>query len=139
MRSTADYHLANDIMQESFKRYLEHYGSEHFSTPLLFRIARNALLDKTRTTSRGSPYEDEQNYGGQNPERYLMIRDEYRRVLAAMQQLESSERDCLALVVSSDLSYREIAALTGTSEANIKVKVHRARVKIKKILQEDKP
>ncbi len=68
-----------------------------------------------------------------------MIRDEYRRVLAAMQQLESSERDCLALVVSSDLSYREIAALTGTSEANIKVKVHRARVKIKKILQEDKP
>jgi DNA-binding NarL/FixJ family response regulator len=35
-------------------------------------------------------------------------------------------------VVSSGLSYREIARIAGTSEGNVKVMVHRARVKLKK-------
>ena len=64
-----------------------------------------------------------------------MVREEYWRVLAAMQQLDEVERDILALAVSSDLSYREISMLTGFSEANVKVKIHRTRVKLRKIIQ----
>jgi len=59
-----------------------------------------------------------------------------RRVLAAMQKLAPKERDVLSLVVSSDLSYREIARVTGTSEGNVKVRVHRARGKLRKMLNE---
>ena len=55
-----------------------------------------------------------------------MVRDEYRRVLAAMRYLEDDERDLLSLVVSSEMPYRELAQITGTSEANVKVKIHRA-------------
>ena len=65
----------------------------------------------------------------------MLVREEYRRVLAAMQELEQEERDILSLVVSSGLSYREIAGVAGISEANVKVKVHRARVKIRKIMK----
>jgi RNA polymerase sigma-70 factor (ECF subfamily) len=64
-----------------------------------------------------------------------MVREEYRRVLAAIQQLDEDERDILALAVSSDMSYQEISSLTGFSEANVKVKVHRARIKLRKIIQ----
>jgi len=32
------------------------------------------------------------------------------------------------------MTYREIAAITGISEANVKIKVHRARIKLKKML-----
>jgi len=39
------------------------------------------------------------------------------------------------LTVSSDLSYREIANILGISEANVKVKVHRARILLKELLQ----
>jgi RNA polymerase sigma-70 factor (ECF subfamily) len=63
-----------------------------------------------------------------------MVREEYRRVLGAAGQLEKDERDLLALVVSGDLSYREIASICSISEANVKVKVHRARLKLKEIL-----
>ena len=35
-----------------------------------------------------------------------------------------------ALVVSSGLPYRDVARIAGTSEANVKVRVHRARVKL---------
>lgn len=45
-----------------------------------------------------------------------------------------TERDILTLVVSSGLSYREIARIAGTSEGNVKVMVHRARVKLKKMI-----
>ena len=66
------------------------------------------------------------------------IKEEFKRVLRAMQQLDEGEQDILALVVSSGLSYREIADMTGNSETNIKVKIHRSRVKLKKILQQDR-
>ena len=73
--------------------------------------------------------------GSTNPEKMFLIRESYRKVLNAMLKLEKSQREILALTVSSDLSYREIANITGISEANVKVKVHRARIKLKKQLQ----
>ena len=48
MRSTGDYHLSSDILQESFTRYLEKYGEEELSTTLLYTIARNAVIDGYR-------------------------------------------------------------------------------------------
>jgi len=77
---------------------------------------------------------DQQDHSTYNPESHMMIREDYRRVIAAMQALEQEERDILSLVVSSGLPYREIARVAGTSEANVKVRVHRARVKLKKIM-----
>jgi RNA polymerase sigma-70 factor (ECF subfamily) len=64
----------------------------------------------------------------------MMVNEDYRRVMAGMQGLAREERDILSLVVSSDLPYRDIARIAGTSEANVKVRVHRARVKLKKIM-----
>jgi RNA polymerase sigma-70 factor (ECF subfamily) len=134
MRRTGDYYLSSDIMQESFTRYLDSYADRADSASLLFKIARNALLDERRKLNRTTALEDDSEYNVGNPEHHIMVRDEYRRVLLAMQQLGEEERDALALVISSDLSYRDIAELTGTSEQNVKVRVHRARVKLRKML-----
>ena len=65
-----------------------------------------------------------------------MVRSEYRSVLSAMALLEEDEREILSLTAGEDLSYAEIALLVGISEANVKVKVHRARLKLKKLLKE---
>ncbi len=134
MRRTGDYYLSNDIMQESFTRYLKNYRKRSDSASLLFRIARNALLDDQRKRNRATALEYDTEDKAGNPENHMMVRDEYRRVLLAMQQLGEEERDTLALVVSADMSYREIAEITGTSEQNVKVRVHRARVKLRKII-----
>ena len=40
MRITGDYYLSGDIMQESFTRYLDRYGKQKQSAPVLFKIAR---------------------------------------------------------------------------------------------------
>ena len=135
LKITGDYYLAADIMQESFTRYLERYGKEG-SAALLYTIARNAVIDSFRKQDRGTRSLEDRDHIGRNQEEHYLVRDECRRVLSALQKLERDERDVLTLVVSSGLSYREIAGVTGLSEANVKVRVHRARLKLKKIFAE---
>jgi RNA polymerase sigma-70 factor (ECF subfamily) len=92
------------------------------------------VVDGHRKKWRDAQLYDEPEQSQADPETRLVVREEYRRVLAAMQKLAPEERDALSLVVSSDLSYREIARITGTSEGNVKVRVHRARVKLREIM-----
>ena len=134
MRITGDYYLSGDIMQESFRRYFEKYGEGQTNPSLLNVITRNVLVDGHRKPGRKPISFDEQEHCGIDPENHLMVRDTCRRVLAAMKQLEKTERDILTLVVGSGLSYREIARIARTSEGNVKVTVHRARVKLKKMI-----
>ena len=134
MRRTGNYYLSGDILQETFTRYLEKYGEERQNPALLYTIARNAVVDSHRKQRRDSPLLDEQEPSANNPETDMMVREDFRRVLAAMQELEPEERDILSLVVSSGLPYREIAHISGISEANVKVRIHRARVKLKKMI-----
>jgi len=135
IRSTGDYHLASDILQESFTRYLEKYGKRGASSALLYTIARNAVVDYHRKQGRDTPLIDEPEFSQPNPETHMLVREDYRQVLAAMQELGPEERDALSLVASGDLSYREISRITGTSEGNVKVRVHRSRVKLRKIMK----
>ena len=135
MRSTGDYYLAGDIMQESFTRYLERYGKDSQSAALLYTIGRNLIYDNARKQKRNAQLQTDRNHPVDDHEHYLMVREQYRQVLSAMQTLEADERDILALTVSSDLSYREISTIAGISEANVKVKVHRARAKLRRIIQ----
>jgi len=134
MRSTGDYYLSGDILQESFTRYLEKYGEEEPKPALLYTIARNAVVDGHRRQWRETTLSDALDHSRHNPETHMMVNEDYRRVLAGMQALEPEERDILSLVVSSGLPYRDIARIAGTSEANVKVRVHRARVKLKKMM-----
>ncbi len=134
IRRAGDYHLACDIMQESFTRLYEKYPAEHFTPQLLYTIGRNLVLDALRKRKYNPSEIEDVEPAADGQEHYLMVRDEYRQVLAAMRHLEDDERDLLSLVVSSELSYREIAEITGLSEANVKVKIHRARKKLRTCL-----
>ncbi len=136
MRMSGDYELARDLMQESFTRYLEHYRGKAQNISLLYTIARNAFFDnqRKRERERQIALNGEEEDQSRDQEQIFLVREEYRRVLSAMHHLGNTERDTLALVISGDLSYREIASITGMSEANVKVKVHRARNNLRKIL-----
>jgi RNA polymerase sigma-70 factor, ECF subfamily len=134
MRITGDYSLSMDLMQESFTRYLDKYSNNTRNVSLLYTIARNSFLDHKRRTGRLVALDQDYEDLSADQAASFQIKEEYERVIYAMNKLEAEEREILALVLSGDLSYKEIASITGTSETNVKVKVHRARLKIKKIL-----
>ena len=133
---TGDYHLASDTMQESFTRFLERYEQKAPNAALLYTIARNIFLDHFRHRGHRAHFAEDPIDSSASQEDGLMVKQEYRRVLAALQGLKTDERDILALAISDGISYRDIATITGISLENVKVKVHRIRLKLKKILQE---
>jgi RNA polymerase sigma factor (sigma-70 family) len=135
MRMTGDYYLAGDIMQESFTRCLEKYKGHLPNASLLFTIARNALFDHSRVRGRNVQLSEDPVDGSGSQEDGLMVKQEYQHVIAALQRLKEDERDILALAISDGISYRDIASIAGISIENVKVKVHRTRHKLKKILQ----
>ena len=138
MRMTGDYYLSGDIMQESFARLLKRYGPQAQNVSLLYTIARNAFLDHVRKSGRNTELEEnDRRDHSVDSEQLLMVRQEYRKVLAALQQLETNEREIMALVAEGDFSYHDISQITGDSEGNVRVKVHRIRLKLKNFLQQE--
>lgn len=135
LRRTGDYHLSADMMQESFTRYYERYSEQkEYSLPLLFTIGRNLLYDSSRRGSGHDSFDEKTHGRNESREADILIREESRQVLKALEKIGKEEADILSLVVSSGLSYAEIGKITGNSETNIKVKVHRARKKLRDIL-----
>jgi RNA polymerase sigma-70 factor (ECF subfamily) len=60
-------------------------------------------------------------------------RQRLEAVLSAIQRLPDGEREALVLATEKDLPYERIAAILGCSTVAVKVRVHRARVKLRSI------
>lgn len=138
MRLSGDYHLSGDILQECFTRYLEKYGPSEPRLPLVFRIARNVYFDHLRGNERNTTLTEEPVARTDGQEHQMMVKEHFQQVMTAMQRLNARERDLLALVASSGLSYAEIASITGYSQANVKVSIHRARKHLLNIVKEQR-
>jgi len=135
LRISGDYYLSMDVMQESFTRYFEKYADNTRNVSLLYTIARNDFLDQKRKTARHVEFDQSYEPRSQDIGEVFEIKEEYAQVISAMEQLENDEREILALVLSGDFNYKQIASIVDISEGNVKVKVHRARIKLRKILQ----
>ena len=137
VRMTANHDLSADVMQESFVRYIEHYGSAPCQYSLLYRIARNALNDHFRRNNRFTCLDDNVEDSRATPEQTIEARDTFQQVLNAMQKLKPDDREILSLATGDgNLTYQQIGEITGNSEANIKVRIHRARLKLREILKQ---
>ncbi len=135
LRMTRNGDTARDILQECARRCLEHYRGREITPPLLFAIARNLFVDHLRKASRLTLLEESHPDTLPSPERTAIVQDQFRRVLEGLQTLGQEERDILSMIVSSGLPYEEIARIQGTTVSNIKVKVHRARTKLRRYLE----
>lgn len=136
LRKTGNYQLSADIMQESFVKYLESYKSRERSTALLFTISRNLLIDQFRKQHPETEFKEELHSATNNQEKQYVIREDAKKVLDGIRQLNTEDADILAMVVTSNLSYAEISKITKLSESNVKVRVHRSRMKLREILKE---
>jgi RNA polymerase sigma-70 factor (ECF subfamily) len=130
-----DYEVSRDIMQESFTRHYQFSRNSPEASPaFLFTIARNALVDFQRHENNYALIRDYAPQPARDLEADCIVREEFRIVAEAFSKLPDEDREILGLVVSG-LPYSQIAKTLGLSEANIKVRVHRARVRLRDIIQ----
>lgn len=140
-RMTSDSHVADDLLQESFYRFLRtrgHWESESHRRAYLFRIATNLVLDGRRRARRGQtvPLPDsDQNAipaaGGDLAE-VSVRRTDLRR---AMDRLRPRDRALLWLAYAQGHAHTEIAQTLGVKSGSVKLLLFRARRKLADILR----
>jgi RNA polymerase sigma-70 factor (ECF subfamily) len=140
-RMTCDAQLADDLLQESFYRFLRargHWESEAHRRAYLFRIATNLVLDGRRRARRGLtvplPDADEQNLpapGGDLAEASVRRTD----LRNAMDRLRPRERALLWLAYAQGHAHAEIAETLGVKTASVKLLLFRARRKLAGLLR----
>jgi RNA polymerase sigma-70 factor (ECF subfamily) len=96
----------------------------------LIAIARNLFLQRLRRVRRQVPLADDVAEPSAGPEFAVDLRDELRAVLAKLQELPEVDRSALLMHAELELPHDEIARALGLSLAAVKVRVHRARLRL---------
>lgn len=136
-RITGDGALADDLLQESYYRFLRArsaYDGEAHRRNALFRIATNLAHD-SRRRARHAPVlsaadQDTLPAGGTPQESADRATDLHR----AMSRLKPRERELLWLAYAQGSSHREIAACLGLRTGSVKLLLFRARRRLAGLL-----
>jgi RNA polymerase sigma-70 factor (ECF subfamily) len=132
---SGDPAVADDITSETFIRVWSSPQPVRLATvkAYLLTIARNLWLMERRRGVRCQSLDDTILDSRQSALRQVEVKDELDRVLRALRQLPEVDRAALVMRVDEGLSYEEVAAALGLPVATVKVKVHRARLKLAQI------
>lgn len=132
-----DREVAKDIMQESFTRHFQNYGNHTALSPaLLFTIARNAFIDHLRQKNKFHISENQKPQISAEQEDTLIAREENERILKAMKGLPELDREILLLAVGG-VAYKDIAETFKLSVSNIKIRIHRARIRLREMMESE--
>jgi len=137
MTGSAD--VAEDILQVSFIKAFHHLGEVRGRFDAwVFRIVANGCKDWLKNIRRThlSYEEDDQPSGYETPDEEL-DRGEIRRDLdRALAALPSSLREAFVMKHVEGRSYEEMAELLDTTVGALKMRVHRAREALQKLLED---
>lgn len=126
---------ADDLVAETFIRLWTARERVDLATVrgYLFTIARNLFLQQVRgrkTHPAFVPIDEVAIDGDPGPEARAARRDELRVTLAALQELPEIDRAALLMRADDGLTYEEIGAALGVATGAVRVRVHRARLRL---------
>ncbi|HYG71934.1 MAG TPA: sigma-70 family RNA polymerase sigma factor [Actinomycetota bacterium] len=115
--------VADDAVGEAFARAIESNGRVRSPYPWLYRTAFRIAAAELRRDIREAPNED------------IYVDDPATGDLVrAMHQLSPKARAAVYLHYQADLPVGEVARLTGSSVAAVKVQLHRGRARLRELL-----
>ena len=148
-RIVSDYDSALDVTQEVFiKVYnsLHRYSSEYKFSTWLYRIAHNAAIDHLRRNSINPQSLETENADGtyqiqiespnRSPEQDREISEWRTEIGQVIKRLPDAYKQLILLRHASDLSYDEIAEVTGLPLGTVKNRLFRAREMMRQIMIE---
>ncbi len=135
---TGDWESARDAVQETFLRLCREDTSKisDHPTPWLYRVCRSRALDYLRKEEPMTPVENSQLALEAAPESSPSARLEKSEavgsVLEIMEALPANQKEVVRLKFQSELSYKEIAEVTGLTVSNVGYLLHVALKFIRK-------
>ncbi len=140
-RYVKDEAQLDDVCQEVFIKAYQNLSKFRADAPFehwLTKIAVNTCYDTLRKQARRPddvPLESVSHAIGNPAE--AKGDEAWQLLQSALSRLRPEERLVITLLNLEEKSIRETAALTGWSEANVKVRAFRARKELKRILEEN--
>lgn len=139
LRITLNSAEAEDVVQETMLRVWnrrEQWDGLDSMEAFCLTICRNLALDRSRrmdnqTLSLEAEADPTDASYHSNPEEQAVQRDRIRLVRQLINQLPEKQRTVMQLRDIEGKSYKEIAAVLGISEEQVKVNIFRARQAIK--------
>jgi RNA polymerase sigma-70 factor (ECF subfamily) len=129
LRLSGDIAAAEDITAETFLRVWAAPVPPRTDTvqAWLLTIARNLFLHEQRRAWRSQPLGDyDRGVAPVDAE----TQDEWDRVSAAVREMTEPDRTILLLRAEDELAWDDIAGVVGLSPAAVRVRAHRARLKL---------
>lgn len=129
---TGDSDSANDLMQETFIKVwqnLDGFRNQSQISTWIYRIAINTCLSYLRVEKR-KVTDEISDFILENTAEPISEKEEQVALLyKCISQLEENERIIITLVLD-EVPYPEIADISGISEGNLRVKIHRIKHKL---------
>ena len=135
-----DRERARELMQESFVKTWERIvAGDKIETPraFLYRVANNLVIDESRkkkAVSLEAMQETGFDVGFDSRGKTEQVM-EGKEIIKVVNALDPKYRDAVLLRYIEDLSPKEISELTGESENNVSVRLHRGIKQLKEILE----
>ena len=137
--------LADDLVQETFIRInnnLENVRDDSKLSSWIFRIAYNICQDYFRSQGKSSSLDHDEIPAETSPRavptaQKVLEQSQMRKcVFGLVNHLPESLRSVIILSDIEEFSQREIAEIIGITVENVKIRLHRARKKLKILLEE---
>ena len=125
---------ARDIVQTAFEKMWRNRDSveNDKSKSYLFTVAYNQMIDHIRKSKRVSLTEDfGETSRGSNYQPAVNVQETLRE---ALNRLNETQRSLVMLKDYEGYNYEEIGRITGLSESQVKVYLHRARITLRNYL-----
>jgi RNA polymerase sigma factor (sigma-70 family) len=133
-----DRQLAEDLTATVFERALSRLATVREAERIrawIFTIARNLIVDERRRRRPVADLgvtDDLEHLWVESPEAAALDRDEWRRLVGYLSELDDRAREVLGLRFAAGLSNREVGEIVRLSESNVAQIVHRAVVKLRR-------
>ena len=137
-RTTGDAVLADDLLQESYYRFLRArgtYESDAHRRNALFRIATNLVHDARRRIRQVPPLADVDQASLPAASTEAEATERAADLRRGMSQLKPRERALLWLAYAQGASHREIAECMGLRAGSVKLLLFRARRRLATLLR----
>jgi RNA polymerase sigma factor (sigma-70 family) len=122
--------VADEATAEAFKRLCLHWDRVREPRPWLYRTAYRLVVDELRRGRREGVGEA-LTEGGLVEEQSLS-----GELTSVLRRLAPDQRLAVFLVYYADLSFSEVASLTDSSAVAVRIRVHRARRRLREMIED---
>lgn len=129
---TNDDEAANDLLQETFLKVwqnLDSFREQSQISTWIYRIAVNTCLTYLKKEKQQNKAELTPDIIENQTEEFNEIQVQINLLYTCIAQLEENERLIITMVMD-EIPYKQIAEISGIKEGNLRVKIHRIKLKL---------